>query len=275
MPFANADGAKIHYQVEGGGHGGGNGEDSETLLLIMGLGGHATEWGTQFPAALTERFRVVRMDNRGIGQSTSDSAKWTMQDMANDALAVLDALSVERAHVAGTSMGGMIAQQLAISSPERVSRLALMATTCGGPQAVPPMPEAIALFAPAPELSIAEQRRRALRVITAPGFADKRPDLIEQLVELRLAVPTPGRVFQAQLEAIFTSDRSDTVRGLQMPTFVLHGIDDTLVPVGNGKLLAERIPGARLLLLDDCGHLPHLERSADSAAALLEFFGGS
>lgn len=117
MPFANADGAKIHYQVEGGGHGGGNGEDSETLLLIMGLGGHATEWGTQFPAALTERFRVVRMDNRGIGLSEASEMKWSMSDMASDAVAVLDALQVDRAHVLGVSMGGMITQLLGLEHP--------------------------------------------------------------------------------------------------------------------------------------------------------------
>lgn len=263
MPYAVSDGAKLHYEVEGAGE--------KTVLLLMGLGGHATEWGTQFPALLARTHRVVRMDNRGIAASETETAKWTVDDMANDARAVLDALGVERAHVIGTSMGGMIAQQLALLHPQRVERLVLMSTSFGGATAVPPSPAALALFAPAPGLSLAEQRRISLGVITAPGFAANNLELIEYLVALRERVPTRGRVFQAQLEAIFASDRSEAVRQLQPPTLVIHGVDDALVPVDNARLLAARIPGARLFLLADCGHLPHLERPAQTAAAVLEF----
>lgn len=267
MPFAASTGAKIHYEVEGTGE--------QTVLLVMGLGGHATEWGTEFPELLARKYRVVRMDNRGIAASVTEVAKWSMEDMANDALAVIDALGVARAHVIGTSMGGMIAQQLALLHPDRIDRLVLMSTSFGGAEAVPPTPEAIALFTPPPGLSLAEQRRMSLGVITAPGFAEKNLDLLEHLVALRESVPTRGRVFHAQLEAIFTSDRGEAVRKLQPPTLVIHGVDDTLVPVGNGKLLAERIPGARLCLLERCGHLPHLERPAESAEAVLAFFAES
>lgn len=264
MPHVTSHGARIHYEVEGAG--------PRTVLLIMGLGGHATEWGSAFPTALAQRHRVVRMDNRGIAASETDVAKWGMQDMADDARAVLDAVGVERAHVIGTSMGGMIAQQLTVSHANRVDRLVLMATSFGGAEAVPPADVALALFAPAPELSLAEQRRRALGVITARGFAERNREQIEQLVALRERVPTRGSVFQTQLEAIFQSDRSQAVRTIARPTLVIHGVDDTLVPVGNGKLLAERIPGAKLALLEDCGHLPHLELPGRSAELALSFF---
>ena len=263
MPYAQSPGAKIHFTVEGDG--------PETILLIMGLGGHATEWGSSFPGELAQRFRVVRMDNRGIGPSEALTRGFTMADMAQDALAVLDALELESAHLVGTSMGGMIAQTVAFEQPQRVDRLVLMSTSFGGAEAVPPHESAIALFTPVPGETIADQRRRSLGVITAPGFAAANPELIEQLVEDRLRVPTSGRIFMTQLEALLGSDRSRRVADIAAPTLVVHGEDDTLVPVGNGKLLAERIPGARLHLLERCGHLPHLELPRPSAAVVSEF----
>lgn len=267
MPYAQSPGAKIHYSVEGSG--------PETVLLIMGLGGHATEWGSVFPDDLAKRFRVVRMDNRGIGQSESETRGFTMSDMARDAVAVLDDLGVTRAHVVGTSMGGMIAQTVALEHAERVSRVVLMATTFGGTEAVPPTEAALALFQPIPGETLAEQRKRSLHVITGPGFADGNPVLIDDLVQQRVRVPTSGRVFMTQLDALLQSDRSQRVAQIKAPTLVIHGVDDTLVPVGNGKLLAARIPGARLVLLDHCGHLPHLELPGQCASLITQFLSES
>ena len=263
MPYADADGARIHYEVEGAG--------SETLVLIMGLGGHASEWGEDFIGELGRSARVVRMDNRGIGPSETTREAWSMLDMANDARAVLDALGVERAHVLGTSMGGMIAQTLALEHPRRVARLILMSTSCGGSEAIGPADVALALFAPAPQLTLEQQRRRAIGVITGPGFAETHVDLVEHLVQLRLRVPTRGRVFNTQLKAIMESDRSQRIAQLRLPTLVIHGTDDSLVPVGNGKLLASRIPAARLVLLPGCGHLPHLEQPLQCARLVGDF----
>jgi 3-oxoadipate enol-lactonase len=263
MPFASSASAQLHYTVRGQG--------PDTLLLIMGLGGHASEWGEPFLEPLSQKYRVVTLDNRGIGESHSDIETWTMQDMALDACAVLDAVAAAKAHVIGTSMGGMVAQQLAIDLPDRVQKLVLMATTFGGREALPPTPEAAAVLLPAPGFSIAELQRRTLRVLTAPGFAAAHPELIEQLAQLRERMPTRGRAFKAQFGSIVASDRSQTVRGLRAPTLVVHGQDDLLIPVQNGKMLAERIPAQRFVLLEDCGHFPHIEKPLESAAAVLEF----
>jgi pimeloyl-ACP methyl ester carboxylesterase len=263
MPFANSASATIHYSVTGSG--------SETLLLIMGLGGHASEWGEPFLSALSAKYRVVCMDNRGIGASTSQVEAWTMQDMARDAIAVLDALGEQQVHVAGTSMGGMVAQTLAVEQPERVKRLVLMSTSFGGRESTPPAPEAAAVLLPAKNVPTTELQRRALLVLSAPGFGDAQPALITELSELRGRVPTRGRVFKAQFGAIVAHDCSQRVRTLPMPTLVVHGQDDLLIPVTNGEQLAARIPGARLVLLDPCGHFPHIERPAETSAAILEF----
>ena len=263
MPFASSKSAILHYTVRG--------QSDDTILLIMGLGGHASEWGEPFLARLSENYRVLCMDNRGIGESKSNADSWTMEDMAADACAVLDAAGVASAHVLGTSMGGMIAQIVAAAYPERVKRLILMATTYGGRESIPPAPEAAAVLLPVSGMSIADMQRRSLRVLTGPGFADANPALIDELALLRERVPTRGRVFKAQFACIVASDRSQLVRGLRAPTLVVHGEDDPLVQVENGKLLAARIPAQRFVLFENCGHFPHFERPVESAAVILEF----
>jgi pimeloyl-ACP methyl ester carboxylesterase len=263
MPFATSSGATIHYAAEGGG--------GDTLLLVMGLGGHASEWGSAFVADLASDHRVVRMDNRGIAQSQSKTQTWTMEDMANDVVAVIDALGAASVHLVGTSMGGMIAQLVAAQYPSRVSRLVLMATTYGGRESVPPEPRAVAVLGPTPGLSVAEQRRRGLRALTSDAFAEDHADLIEMLVAQRERNPTPGPTFKAQFDAIMLSDRSEVVSRIRCPTLVIHGDLDPLVPIHNGHMLADRIQGSRFVLLEGCGHLPHLERPEETAKAIREF----
>jgi 3-oxoadipate enol-lactonase len=263
MPFAKSDAATIHYTVRGQG--------KTTILLLMGLGGHASEWGDPFLDRLTAKHRVVCMDNRGIGQSESRVESWSLSDMAGDACIVLDAMGVPSAHVAGTSMGGMIAQTLALEHPERVQKLVLMSTSFGGREAEPPTPEAAAVLLPVPGAPVADLQRRTLELLTAPEFARANAELIEQLSLERQRMPTRGRIFKAQMSAIMGSDRAQRVRGLRHPTLVVHGQDDLLIPVDNGKQLAARIPHARLVLFEGCGHFPHIEKPAECAAAMLEF----
>jgi len=263
MAFATAAGATIHYTVEGGG--------SDTVLLLMGLGGHASEWGSVFIADLASDHRVVRMDNRGIAQSQTAWTSWTLEDMANDARAVLDALGLGRAHVIGTSMGGMVAQLLAAKHPERVGRLVLMATSFGGSEMVQPEQRAIDALAPPPGLTVAEQRRKGLRSLTSDEFADANSDLIELLVAQRERNPTSALAFKAQFDALLASDRSQLVADIRSPTLVVHGELDPLVPVQNARMLAARIPGAQLSVLPRCGHMPHLERPVETAQTIRTF----
>jgi 3-oxoadipate enol-lactonase len=262
MPFAQASGATIHYTVEGAG--------KETILLLMGLGGHASEWGAVFVADLARDHRVVLMDNRGIEQSQTSASTWTMNDMANDALAVLDALGVARAQVVGTSMGGMIAQLLAAEHGQRVAKLVLMSTSFGGRDSLPPTDKAAAAFGPQSG-SVGEQRRHGLRMLTSDSFADDHAELIDMLVAQRERNPTSGPTFKAQLDAILASDRSQVVAQIRTPTLVIHGDLDPLVPPDNGRLLSERIAGAQFVLLEGCGHMPHLEQPVETAQVIRTF----
>jgi pimeloyl-ACP methyl ester carboxylesterase len=194
-----------------------------------------------------------------------------MQDMAKDACAVLDALGVPSAHLLGISMGGMIAQVVAVEHPERVQRLVLMSTHFGGAEMVRPGPEMAALFFPAAGVSRSEAWQRSIEAITGPGFGARNRDVIQARAAMRERFPTPVATLGAQLKAIATSDRSQMVASIRQPTLVIHGTNDPLVPVQNGKLLAERIPGARLLLLPGCGHVPHFEQPTECTKAVLDF----
>jgi 3-oxoadipate enol-lactonase len=263
MPFAKASGATIHYTVEGAGQ--------QTILLVAGLGTHASEWGAVFVGDLARDHRVVRMDNRGIEQSQTSVPTWTMSDMASDALAVLDAQGIARAHVVGSSMGGMIAQLLAAEHAQRVGKLVLMSTSFGGRESVPPTEKATALLGPQPGLSIGEQRRLGLRVLTSDTFAEDQAELIDMLVSQRERNPTSGPTFRAQYEAIMRSDRSQLVAEIRAPTLVIHGDLDPLVPVDNGRMLSERIPGAQFVLIEGCGHMPHLEKPVETAQLIRSF----
>lgn len=264
MPLAATPGAEIHYTVEG--HG------PDTLLLIAGLGQNSDEWGSAFVEALMARCRVVRLDNRGVPPSTNRSPSFTMRDMAKDAVAVLDAVGVARAHVMGWSMGGMIAQQMALDDPDRIERLVLLSSHFGGPGCAPMQPRAAPLFElPAPGTTAKAFLRAAFGLLTAPGFAERHPDLADRFTEQRLHHRVTKELFALQIQAVLASDRSHAVAGLKHPTLVVHGQSDPLVVVENGRMLAARIPNAKLVELPDCGHMPPLERPEQVLAAVWEF----
>lgn len=254
----------ISYSVEGKG--------KETVLLIMGLGGRAADWGERFPEQLAERYRVVRMDNRGTGSSTASDEPFTLEDLAADAVKVLDAVDAARAHVVGVSMGGMIAQLVGLEHASRCRSLVLLSTHFGGLEVVPPTPQALELFQPPRGTTPEAITRRSMITLTAPGFARARPDVIEDLVRAAVREPTSRRVFSTQLNAILASDRSSRLADLRVPTLVVHGDKDLLIPVDNGRSLAARIPGSRLVILDDCGHFPASEKAEPLADLVLGFF---
>jgi pimeloyl-ACP methyl ester carboxylesterase len=260
--YARSRDLEIAYEVHGQGPG--------ALLLIVGLGGRSADWGTPFIQGLARGRRVITFDNRGTGASSKPDGWWSLEDMASDALAVLDELGVERADVLGHSMGGMIAELCALDHPARVRRLVLVSTHFGGPEVVQPAPEIAEILRPARGTPVDAIVREAMRRITAPGFAERDPEAIERLVELAVRQPTPKAAFSAQLAALLSSDRSQRVSAIRCPTLVVHGDCDPLIPAENGIRLAERIGGARLELLEGVGHVPTWE----SCSALVELVNG-
>jgi 3-oxoadipate enol-lactonase len=235
------------------------------LLLIQGLGYGRWGWDPVVPG-LAERYRVLSFDNRGIGESDKPEGPYTARQMADDALQVLDEAGIDRAHVLGASLGGMIAQEVAVLAPERVEKLVLACTTPGGPDA-PPLPAVtLNLFAEAATLA----PDVALRRFVENALAANAPiELVDEIFRRRLANPPDPAGWQAQAAAGTTFPGvEDTI---EAPTLVLQGTEDNVVDPRNADLLAERIPGARVELFPGTGHLFFWEQPEHVVRVVAEF----
>jgi pimeloyl-ACP methyl ester carboxylesterase len=237
------------------------------LLLIQGLGYGRWGWDPIVPG-LDTRHLVIAFDNRGIGESDKPDGPYTAAQMAGDALQVLDEAGIERAHVFGASLGGMIAQELAVMAPERVDKLVLGCTTPGGPNAVP-MPEVtLALFAEAASLAPEVALRRFVE--NALGESPP-PDLVDELFALRVLNPPDPGGWQAQAAAGMGFQGVDGE--ITAPTLILAGTADNVVDFRNCELLAARIPGSRVELLEGCGHLFFWEQPGECVSIINDFLG--
>jgi len=215
------------------------------LLLIHGLGYARWGWEPVLPE-LAEQFDVILFDNRGIGESDAPPGPYTVAEMAADAVQVLDEAGVARAHVVGTSLGGMIAQELALAYPERVDRLVLACTTPGGQKAHPMPQVTVALMAEAATLEPAVALRRFVENALAPATVEAHPEIVEQIMAHRLATAQQPAAWAAQASAGATFDAYDRLGALAAPTLVQHGDEDVVVDPRNADLLVELLPDARL-----------------------------
>lgn len=259
MPTLCINGIEVYYEQHGAG---------PDVLLVAGLGAHAGDWARQI-AALAHHFRVTAFDNRGCGRSSAPDELYSIRQMADDAAALMDALGIVRAHVVGSSMGGEIAQELAITYPERVGRLVLMATTAGGRWAhalVPAGGLAVELRRIAAYLRTAARRlQRRLRALST-RWAERgtRPPTPEP-------PPAPTHGLRRQQEATAAFDAHGRLQCITAPTLVLAGTKDRVAPVAAAEELARGIPGARLVVLPGAGHLMHYERADEVNRLLLHF----
>ena len=261
MPRAEAHGAHCYYEERGAG---------DPLLLIPGLGCTATVYSENTPA-LSERFRVIAFDPFGAGRSGTP-ASLSMQMLADGAAAVLDAAGVASAHVLGTSFGGMVAQHVAIEHPARVRRLVLGCTTPGGERHVLPPEENVDTFMAAAQVSdVGDAIRMRSRLNYSDAyFAAHADEIIARAGAADAMAQTPEGL-AAQLEAVRAHDTCDALRGIAAPTLVAHGSDDGIVPVANGRILAGRIPNARLRVYDGARHVFFVERAAEFNGDVIDF----
>jgi 3-oxoadipate enol-lactonase len=259
--FAERAGVRIAYESEGVG---------PPLLLVHGLGYDRFGWGP-LPQLLARDFRVVRHDNRGLGESDAPPGPYSVGELAEDALAVLDAEGLERAHVVGTSLGGMIAQELAVAHPERVDRLVLACTTPGGERAYPMPERTVRAFKSFPTMELEAGLRMFVENALSDRTARERPELVEEIHAYRLAHRPPLHGWQAQGAAALAFDGSARLAAISAPTLVLHGTADNVVDVRNAGLLAAGIRGARLELFEDLGHLFFWEEPDRFAHVVEEF----
>lgn len=258
-------GVEIAYWVHG---------EGTPLVLITGLGTPAVSWGP-FPGILAGLgYQAIVVDNRDCGNSSPcDGIDYKVEDMADDAVAVLDDLGIDRAYVLGISMGGMIAQAIGLNHPDRVIKLMLLATTPGQPAHVPADPAFIAdVFVMPPDEDQKAWTIRTLGKIMGPGFAERNRELMETAAEIRIKHGSDPQEFTRQWNAIMQFGVYDRLTEMKPPTLVLHGDADPLVPYPNGQKIAARIPGAELVTLPGVGHFVPAEAPAETVAAITRFF---
>jgi pimeloyl-ACP methyl ester carboxylesterase len=234
--------------------------DGAPVLLITGLGLSGGAWWRTVPV-LARQLRVITFDSRGVGRSYSRTYSYTTEAMADDAVSVLDAVGVRRAHVYGFSLGGMVAQQLALRHPERVASLVLGATHPGGPRAVAPEPEAVAFFRRRPELPQEEAAWASVPYNYGPRCRRRHADRIAADIAERLKHPFPADAYRAQLYAAALHNCFGRLSRVAATTLIVHGRHDRMIPVANAELLADGIPRSRLRILEHSGHLYPTEQS--------------
>jgi pimeloyl-ACP methyl ester carboxylesterase len=259
--IARNGGVRLAYELDGAG---------PPLLLIHGLGYERHGWGP-LPGLLAQRFSVIRFDNRGVGGSDVPPGPYSPRAMAEDAVAVLRAAGFERAHVLGTSLGGMVAQELALSWPERVDRLVLACTQPAGADVMPLPRRTVDAFARFPTMEPAAGLRLMIGNSLADATVAARPELVDEVFAYRLQYPPPLEGWQAQAAANLGWDVRERLAELQLPVLVLTGTADNVVDPAGSALLAERIRGARLVRFEAGGHLFFWEQPEPVAAVLEEF----
>lgn len=265
MPKAKSNGIEIHYEVAGSG---------EPLVLIAGLGYPLWMWHRMVPY-LAQHFQVIAFDNRGVGQTDKPAGAYTAQMLAADTAGLLEALGIEKAIVMGHSMGGFIAQAMALDFPQKISKLILSATNFGGPRHIPITPEAWAVLSDVTSDPLT-RFKNGLMFSTAPGWADQNPEIIKTWIEWRIAHPIELAPYQAQMaiglglisEAAAFESRLPNVSA---PTLILFGKHDKVVPAGNADLLARQIPNSKIAILPDAGHFFPMEVPQAASQVVIDF----
>ncbi len=259
--IADSHGVKIGYEIRG---------EGEPLVLVHGLAYDRAGWGG-LPDLLAERFRVVLIDNRGVGESDAPEGPYAVPQLAADVVAVLDDAGIERTNLFGVSLGGYIAQELALAYPERVAKLVLCSTAPGGPKAHPMPPSGLEAFGKYPTM----EREAGLRLMVESSLGERGvrdvPGLADEVFAYRLDHAPSLAAWQAQAYAGATYDSYDRVGAIEAPTLVLHGGADNVVDARNAELLAELIPGARAEIVPERGHLMVWEDSERVAELVTEF----
>jgi len=265
MPKAKSNGIEIHYEVAGSG---------EPLVLIAGLGYPLWMWHRMVPY-LAQHFQVIAFDNRGVGQTDKPAGPYTAQMLAADTAGLLEALGIEKAFVMGHSMGGFIAQAMALDFPQKISKLILSATNFGGPRHIPITPEAMAVLSDVTSDPLT-RFKNGLMVSTAPGWADQNPEIIKTWIEWRIAHPIELAPYQAQM-AIGLGLISETAAferrlpNISALTLILFGKHDKVVPPGNADLLARQIPNSKIAILPNAGHFFPMEVPQAASQVVIDF----
>jgi len=265
MPYAEIGGLRLWYETAG--------EAGSPVLLVMGMGLPGAGWSPLLPA-LAARHRVATYDHRGIGRSEKPRGVYRVETLAADALALLDHLGWERAHVAGISLGGLVAVEIALAARPRVRSLALLSTFPGGGLTWRPTWESMVLM---PQVLFGRGRRQLAalqrQLLSKAFLAGVDREVLTREMRSRLGPRSPSRSSLAQFVGLMLNDPRERLGELAgLPTLVVHGGADIVLPPRLGRRLAQSIPGSRLVMLPGAGHGIILERAQEVGPLLVEHF---
>jgi pimeloyl-ACP methyl ester carboxylesterase len=264
MPFAKVDGIQLYYEEHGTGY---------PILLIQGLGYPSGMWLRQVPE-LSRHFRIIVVDNRGVGKSDKPDEEYTVRLMASDAAELLQSLRIPKAHVVGVSLGGYIAQELALNYPGLVDRLGLMATSCGSPrylELTKSLWDEIAKLAGLPPEQII---RQGMSFAVTEKFYREHPDWIDRSVAVRMENLQPLYAFTRQSNAAMNFDSTHRAHLIRQPTLILAGALDRVMPPVLTEELAKKVPQAQFKVFPNAAHLLFLEEADAVNQVLLDFLSG-
>ena len=253
----------VYYEVHG---------DGFPLLMIMGLSANIDWWDPRLIQETSKRYKTVIFDNRGAGQTDKPKVAYTIGMFADDTAGLMDALKIKRAHILGISMGGMIAQEFALNHPEKVEKLVLCSTTCGASSSVQPSAQVVGLLMrPREGMTEEEVVKNWIELLFTEDFLKGNAFLMSVVTQQLLKVPIQSDAYQRQIGAILNFDTYQRLQEIKAPTLVMHGKKDILVPPENAKIIADKIPGAKLAYFENSGHALFSEEPEKVNKALLEF----
>ena len=263
MPSAKVGDIDIEYYVEG---------EGPPLLMIMGWIGNARFWGEAFLERLRPHFQIIRLSNRGTGLTDKPGGDYGIRLMADDAAGLLRELGVQRAHVLGISMGGMIAQELALNHSQMIQGLVLGCTTCGFSHGVPPSAEIVTGTGQSGALTPQDRIRRFLLATVTQEFLERADQAFWRwLTATWLAAPTSLETIGRHFVAMQEFDTYERLSQIEAPTFIIHGDKDILVPVENAEVLRRRIEGSQVRIVPGVAHMFFWEKPEESSEAIVEF----
>ena len=263
MPKTKVNEIEMYYEIHG---------EGEPLFLIMGLGGETTRWFSILPL-LAEHFRVITFDNRGAGKSGKPDIPYTMEMMSGDIAGLMDILEIEKSHVFGISLGGMIAQSFALLYPDRIASLILGCTRCGGTHSVVDRSPGVSVLDPSLIESMLPEERAVemMPALWSREFIDSHPEIVDMHIDYAKNNPIDPVGYRRQLESVNTHDTWTRLPEIKAPTLVIAGDADLLIPVENSRVLASRIPDSELVILPGMGHGFYTEAHEETARAITDF----
>lgn len=261
LPKVKVNDIEMYYEIHGQGF---------PFILITGLAGDVNWWNPEDIRRYSQDFKTIIFDNRGAGRTDKPKMSYTMDLFASDVLALMDALNIEKAHILGSSLGGMITQEIAINHPERVEKLILCSTHCGGTKMIPPSKEVIDM--------LTSSKQELIDGIVFLCFTDKfinsYPQLVSKFKTQISKTPIPPRSYILQLQSVNSFDTYSRLKQIESPTLIIHGKEDILIPVANAEILEQEIPSVKKILLDDFAHWPFFPKNKKLINMIIEFLLG-